>query len=225
MTVDDDNGSLDLDRLSDQIGGLLREQRERNPEAFERALHRTAPVTGVPPQDVWTPVDLRPDLAAMRAMVPEPDPRSSTALQAEAQRAAARPYVGFGGIRYYLSGVPDLFDLADVGEAMQSVEDGNDLPALGAINRLLRRYLADYRGFRTAFRAAHPQADDDASEALVGVVRQFMEAATARPTEPSGGSSPGQSSTSTTSRDTSPPPAPSLSTGPSGWDPSTRESS
>jgi hypothetical protein len=219
MTAEDENG--DLWHLTDHIGGLLREQRERHPEAFERALR----LADIPPRDTVTQAGQRPDLAAMRAMVPPPDPRSSTALQAEAQRAAARPYVEFGGVRYFLSGVPDLFDLADVGEAMQSVEDGNDLPALGAINRLLRRHLADYRGFRSAFRAAHPQADDDASEALVGVVHQFMEAATARPTAPSGHSSPGRSSTSTTSRDTSPPPAPSPSTGPSGSEASTRESS
>jgi hypothetical protein len=222
----EENGARDLEQLTDHVAGLLREQREKHPEAFERALSRTATMLpGVTPQDVRTLLDQRPDLAAMREMLPKPDPRSSVMLQAEAQRAAAQPYVEFNGTRYFLSGSPDLFDLAEVGEAMSELEGGNDLIALGAANRLLRRHLKDYRGFRAAFRERYPEASEEASEALVGVIRRFMEAATARPTGSSGDSSPGRSSTSTTSRGISPAPVPSPSTDPSGWEASTRESS
>jgi len=171
------------------------------------------------------PADLpeRPDIAAMQATIPTPDPRSSTRLQAAAQAAVGQPYVEVGGSRFFISGEPDLFDLAEVGETINRAEEGDLLPALGAANKILRRYLKDYPAFREVFRRAHPGGvTKDAVEALSRVLEQFMEAVTARPTEPPAGSSVGPSSTSTTSRDASPWPGPSPSTGGNDWEALTR---
>jgi len=170
------------------------------------------------------PADLpaRPDITAMQATIPQPDPRSSTRLQAAAQMAAAEPYIEFGGSRFWISGRPDVFDMAEVGEAFTGLDDDAVLPALGAVNRLLRRYLKDYPGFRAKFRERHTSMSDEAVEAMAQVAQQFMEAVTARPTEPPAGSSAGPSSTSTTSRDGLLSPGPSPSTGGNDWEALTR---
>jgi hypothetical protein len=171
------------------------------------------------------PADLpeRPDIAAMQATIPQPDPRSSTRLQAAAQMAVAQPYVEVGGSRFFISGEPDIFDLAEVGETINRAEEGDILPALGAANKILRRHLKDYPEFRAKFRETHGSSGTEANVgALSAVLEQFMEAVTARPTEPPAGSSAGPSSTSTTSRDASPSQARSDSTGGNDWEALTR---
>lgn len=164
------------------------------------------------------PADLtqRPDIAAMQETIPRPDPRSATRLQAEAQRVAGQPYVTFGGTRWYISGQPDVFDLAEVGETINRAEEGDVLPALGASNKILRRHLKDYIGFREKFRASFPTMSEQAMEALSGVLQQFMEAVSGNPTGEPAGSSDGRSSTSTTSKAGSPSPA--AGTSPAGDD-------
>jgi hypothetical protein len=172
------------------------------------------------------PADLsqRPDIAAMQESIPRPDPRSATRLQAEAHRAAGAPYVNFGGTRWYISGQPDVFDMAELGESFAVLDDGNWMPAFGMSNRILRRYLADYQGFRAKFREVHATGMTEAAvQALADVAQEFMEAVTARPTGPPADSSAGPSSTSTTSRDGSPSPEPGTLPGSGGWDTYIRE--
>lgn len=211
----EDNGQT-VEDLADRLGALLREQQEKHPEAFARALDRTAAATGLAPQDIRALTAQRPDIAAMQASIPRPDPRSSTRLQAAAQTAAAEPFIEFGGSRFYVSGRPDVFDMAEVGEAFQALEDENALPALGAVNRLLRRFLRDYPGFRAKFREHHSSMSEEAVTAMGRVAQQFMEAVTGNPTDVPGSSSAGPSSTSTTSKGNSLSPERYPSTDPSG---------
>lgn len=137
----------------------------------------------------------RPDLAAMQATLPAPAGPSSVDMQAAAQRAADRPYLEFDGARWYLTRVPDMFDLGELGEAIDGAEQ-NPVGSLGAINRILRSCLADYPGLRARFRRAGGGMDD-----YVKLATGLFEAAAARPTGAPADSSGGRTSTSTSSRD------------------------
>jgi hypothetical protein len=148
----------------------------------------------------------RPDIAQMRATMPQKTGPSSVDLQAAAQRAGARPYVEFDGAHWYLARPVDLFDLAELGEAIDSAET-NPLGALGVINRCLREWVADYAGLRARFRAQHADAGDAAMEAYAALAQGVFAAVTARPTETPADSSAGRSSTWTSSRDAEPSPA------------------
>jgi hypothetical protein len=144
----------------------------------------------------------RPDLAAMQATLPAPTGPTSVDMQAAAQRATEAPHVDYDGARWYLTHVPDMFDLGELGEAIDQSET-NPIQALAAINRTLRTCLADYPGLRARFRAADGRMDD-----YVRLATCLFEAAAARPTEAPAGSSDGRGPTSTSSKDDggSPPP-------------------
>lgn len=137
----------------------------------------------------------RPDLAAMQHTLPAPAAPSSVDMQAAAVRAAERPHVDYDGARWYLARVPDMFDLGELGEAIDAAEQ-NPVGSLGAINRCLRECIADYPGLRARFRATRGVLDD-----YVKLAVGLFEAAVARPTEAPAGSSGGRTSTSTSSTD------------------------
>jgi hypothetical protein len=139
----------------------------------------------------------RPDLAAMQHAIPAPGP-NPVDIQAAAQRAADRPYLEFDGVRWYLARLPDMFDLGELGEAIDAAET-NPVGALAAISRALRGCLADYPGLRERFRTAAGGQDD-----YVRLATGLYEAATARPTEAPVGSSDGRGQTSTSSKDEPP---------------------
>lgn len=145
----------------------------------------------------------RPDIAQMRATMPQKTGPTSVDLQAAAQRAGARPYVEFDSAHWYLARPVDLFDLAELGEAIDAAET-NPLGALGAINRCLRDWLADYPGLRSRFRRLHPDAGEEAMEAYGTLAQGVFAAVTARPTVAPADSSGGPSSTSTSSKDGGP---------------------
>jgi hypothetical protein len=148
---------------------------------------------------------MRPDIAAMQAGIPQPDPRSATRLQAAAQQADVEPSVEFAGRRFELSSVPDVFDLGDLGEAINAA-DTNPLGSLGEVNRILRTYVADYPGLRKAFRERGLSGEAQV-EAFAALGMGLFEALAGRPTEQPTDSSAGLSSTPTTSRDGSHSPA------------------
>jgi hypothetical protein len=155
-----------------------------------------------------SPAHLRPDIAQMAESVPVRSGPSSVDMQAAAQRAVTAPYVEFDGSRWYLSHQPDMFDLADLGEAIDAA-DANPLAALGVINRCLREWLADYPALRARFRAVHGRRVDDAAlTAWAELAQGIFEAVAARPTEAPASSSGGRASTSTSSKDDGPSPAP-----------------
>lgn len=145
----------------------------------------------------------RPDLAAARATIPAPAGPSSVDMQAAAQRATEQPYVEFDGARWYMKRVPDMFDLGELGEAIEQAEQ-NPIYALAAINRCLRQWLADYPGIRARFRAKHTETNDSAMDDYMRIATGLFEAVTARPTEAPAGSSDGREPTSTSSKDASP---------------------
>jgi hypothetical protein len=149
--------------------------------------------------------NMRPDLAAMASTLPTSAGPSSVDMQAAAIRANQKPYVEFDGARWYLAREPDLFDLAELGEAIDNA-DVNPLSALGTINRCLREWLADYPGLRTRFRAVHTDAGEAAMEAWAGLAQGVFAAVAARPTGPPADSSAGPGSTSTSSKDALPSP-------------------
>lgn len=140
----------------------------------------------------------RPDLAAARATIPAPAGPSSVDMQAAAQRATEQPYLEYDGARWYLSHVPDMFDLGELGEAIDQAEN-NPIFALAAINRSLRACLADYPGLRARFRTTAGDQDD-----YVRLATGLYEAAAARPTEAPANSSDGREPTSTSSKDAPP---------------------
>lgn len=141
----------------------------------------------------------RPDLAAMAATLPSRAGPTAVDLQAAAQRAGHRPYIEFDGARWYLARQVDLFDLAELGEAIDTAE-ANPLSALGTINRCLREWLADYPGLRGRFRTLHDGAGEAAMEAWAGLAQGVFAAVAARPTDPPADSSAGLESTSTSSK-------------------------
>jgi len=210
----EEDGRSRLENLSDKLSEMVREEKRKHPEAFEQALGRTAAATGLPPQDIRAMVTQRPDIALMQDTIPRPDPRSATRLQAAAQQADAKPAVEFAGRRFELSSVPDVFDLAELGEAVSAAEM-NPLASLGEVARMLKTYVADYPALRAAFRAAGLVGDAQL-EAFAGLGMGLFEAVAGRPTEPAAGSSDGRSSTSTTSRDGLSSPAAGGSTAPNG---------
>lgn len=137
----------------------------------------------------------RPDLVAMQSTLPAAQAApSSVDMQAAAQRAGTRPYLDYDGARWYLAQVPDMFDLGELGEAIDGAEQ-NPIGSLGAINRCLRSCLADYPGLRARFRTAGGGMDD-----YVALAVGLFEAATARPTGAPADSSDGRTSTSTSSK-------------------------
>lgn len=137
----------------------------------------------------------RPDLIAMQATLPPAPGPSSVDMQAAAQRATAAPHLDYDGARWYLAHVPDMFDLGELGEAIDGAEQ-NPIGSLGAINRCLRSCLVDYPGLRSRFRAAGGGMGD-----YVTLAVGLFEAVASRPTEAPAGSSGGRMSTSTSSRD------------------------
>lgn len=142
----------------------------------------------------------RPDLAQMAASLPQRAGPSSVDMQAAAQRATEQPYVEYDGERWDLQRLPDMFDLGELGEAIDAA-DQNPIFALGAINRCLRQWLADYPGLRDRFRAAGGQMDD-----YVQLAQNIFVAVAARPTGAPGDSSPGREPTSTSSKADAPSP-------------------
>lgn len=190
----------DEDRV-DRIRALMTELRDEHPDEFAKAAAPIAGyVTGVDPR---TLLASRPDLAAMRDTIPTRSGTSPVDLQAAAQRVDAKPYVEFDGARWYLARSVDLFDLAELGEAIDAA-DSNPLSALGTINRCLREWLVDYPGLRARFRARHDGAGEAAMEAWAGLAQGVFSAVVARPTGAPDGSWPGRTSTSTSSKDDGP---------------------
>ena len=153
---------------------------------------------------------MRPDLAAMQDTLPRKTGPSAVDMQSAAQ-AGQQPYVDFDGARWYLTGRRiDLFDLAELGEAIDGA-DTNPLHALAVINRCLRDWLADYPGLRTRFRARHDGVGEAAMEAWAALAQGIFAAVAARPTEAPEPSLAGREPTSTSSRDAAPSP---VTTGP-----------
>lgn len=145
----------------------------------------------------------RPDIEQMRSTLPTPDGPSSVQMQAAAQAgprddSIGIAYVEYDGDRWYLSRLPDMFDLGELGEAIDQAEQ-NPIAALGAINRCLREWLFDYPGLRARFRRAGGDMDD-----YVRIATGLFEAVVARPTDPPADSSAGPTSTSTSSKDAAP---------------------
>lgn len=155
--------------------------------------------------------EMRPDLAAMRDTLPAWTGPNPVDTQAAAQ-AGQQPYVEFDGTRWYIARQVDLFDLAELGEAVDQA-DRNPMPALGVMNRCFREWIADYPSLRARFRKCHPGTDQGALKAWATLAQDIFAAVTARPTEPPADSSAGHGSTSTSSRDDGPWPAPAQSAG------------
>lgn len=163
--------------------------------------------------------ELRPDIAAMQAQIPQPGP-SPVGMQADAQREAddgdVRPYFEYAGRRFHLKHTPDALDLADLAEYMdQAVR--SPVFALGGINRAFREWFADFDGWRAAFRQHNAGRTVEQQMTEYGTVAsQLFEVTSARPTPAPAGSSDGRGPTSTSSKDGSPSPDGSPSTAPSG---------
>lgn len=143
---------------------------------------------------------LRPDLAAMQHTIPAPAGPSAVDMQAAALAANAKPYLEYDGARWYLTTTPDMFELGELGEAIEAAET-NPIGALAAINGCLRRWLADYPGLRARFRAAGGTMAD-----YTRIAVGLFEATAARPTDRPADSSAGPESTSTSSKDAAPSP-------------------
>jgi hypothetical protein len=142
----------------------------------------------------------RPDLAVMQATLPTPSGPTSVDLQAAAQRAVDAPHLMFAGRRWTFVRTPDMFDLGELGEAIEGAE-ADPIGALGVISRCLRTWLADYPGLRAAFREQYPDGGGAAGmQAYARLAQDVFVAVTARPTEAPDDSSPGRSSTSTSSK-------------------------
>lgn len=143
-------------------------------------------------------IHTRPDLAAMQATLPTKAGPNPVDMQAAAQ-AGQQPYVEFDGVRFYLARQVDLFDLAELGEAIDGA-DANPMPALGVMNRCYREWITDYPALRARFRARYPGTDQAALEAWATLAQDIFAAVTARPTEAPASSSPGREPTSTSSK-------------------------
>jgi hypothetical protein len=166
-------------------------------------------------------VALRPDIAAMRADMPQPA-ETAVGMQADAHRQTdQRPYFEYAGQRFHLKHTPDALDLADLAEYMdQAVQ--SPVFALGGINRAFRNWFADFDGWRATFREHNAgKTVEEQMQEYGAVATQLFEVTAARPTEAPADSSPGRTPTSTSSKDASLSPDGSPSTDRSASPPST----
>lgn len=138
-------------------------------------------------------------MAELHTALHSPDLPSDAALQAAAQRATEAPHIVYGGRRYYFSRQLDMFDLAELGEAVEMSET-QPMSAIGMINRLLRGWVTEYPQLVAEFRRNHKGVDDAAMGAFGQLASDVFVALTARPTQSPTDCSDGREQTSASSK-------------------------